>query len=208
MAYLIGDDIDDRTISASIHGLVSRSNLDYYRDRLESKVSRVSGFASKWMSRAIDTVRDFDLDGLKDGIDNLRNRYGRRWDADRILGLDTLEDVQQAKTVMRRWMMANTRARKGYYEDRLSGYDGKWNQTEGAVYGDELYDYRNVMQGAEIGDEEEDRFVTYLDILEDTSNDELLTPDQRDFIRHSWDMMEMHLDVSGQDPTSPHKNLL
>lgn len=208
MAYLIGTDVDDRTINASIHGVMSRSNLEFYRDRLESKVSRVKGFASKWMSKALDSVRDFDLDALRDGVDNLRSRYGRRWDADRILGLNTLEDVQQAKTVMRRWLMANTRARKGYYEDRLYGYDGKWNQTQGAVYGDELDDYRNVMQGAEIGDEDEDRFVTYLDVLEDTANDEMLTPDQREFIRHSWEMLEMQLDAAGQDPTSPHKNLL
>lgn len=208
MAYLIGESVDDRTIHASIHGAMSRSNLSYYQDRLESKVGRVKGFAAKWMDKAIDVVRDFDLDGLMDSIDSLRERYGKRWDVDRILETIDLSSLQQSKTVMRRWLMSNTRTRRLYYNDQIAGYGGKWNQTEGEYYGEDLHDYRNVMHGAYVGTEDEDRFVTYLDILEDTDNDELLTPAQRDIVRLGWEMMEMQLDAGGQDPTSPHKNLL
>lgn len=208
MAYAIHADTDDRSIHASIHGLLSRSNLEYYQDRLRDRVGRATGFASRYLSRAMDIVESIDLGSIRDQVDAIRDRYGKRWDVDRIMETVDLSDLQQAKPVMRRWLMANTRARKLYYGDKIYGFGGDFDRTEGQLFGSDLFDYRNVMQGAYVGDDEEDRYVTYLDILEDRGNDELLSPAQRETIRLAWEFMEMHLDAGGQDPTSPYKTVL
>lgn len=208
MAYLIGDHVDERTLHATTHGTMSRSNMEYYRERLSNVVGRATGFASKYLTSALEVVENFDLDSVRDSIDSIKDRYGKRWDTDRIRDVINLPDLQQSKTVMRRWLMANTRVRKLYYSDKIFGYGGKFDETEGELFGEDLHDYRNVMQGAEVGDESEDCFVTYLDILEDRTNDELLTQSQRDTIRLGWELMDMHLDAGGQDPTSPYKTMI
>lgn len=209
MAFLISEDMDDRVIHASIHGIVDRAGLNYYRDRLRDVGRTATGLSKKFIDRASEYLEDFDLDGIRDGLHALRDRWGKRWDKDRIYEFDEIGDIQQAKSIMRRWMMANPRIRKLWREDKIYGYGGEFtNSWDTSEYTD-LTDYRKVMQGAYVGTDEEDLFITFMDVLAEVDEDvETLSFIERETIRAAWALAEEHLNNGLQDPTSPFKAML
>lgn len=209
MAFLISEDMDDRVIHASIHGIVDRAGLNYYRDRLRDVSRTVTGISKKFIDRASAYLEDFDLDGIRDGLHALRDRWGKRWDVDRISDITGISDIQQAKSIMRRWIMANPRIRKLWREEKIYGFAGEFiNSWDTSEYTD-LSDYRKVMQGAYVGTDHEDLFITYLDVLEEVGDDvETLSFIERETIRAAWALAEEHLNNGLQDPTSPFKAML
>lgn len=211
MAYLIDSSTDDRTLHASMHGLMSRVDFDYFRDQARNAYSNLGSFASSYIDRTRELFDNFDLGALRDGVNAVRDRFGKRWDEDRIRPLYDLVDLQQAKSQMRSLLMVNPRARRLYYEDKISGFNGDFHDEQpNVVEGREQNAYRNIMQGAYVGTEDEDRFVTYLDVLEDPDSvaDFIYSHDERMIIRNAWEVFEQALDDGLQDPSSPHKNLL
>lgn len=214
MAYLIDSSTDDSTMHASLHGLMSSSDFNYFRDRFEqarSIGSRAGSAFSNFMSRAKDTFDNFDLGVIRDGVELVRNRFRSRWDEDRIQPLYNDIDLQQAKSVMRSYLMTNPRARKLYYENKISGFDGEFfNEMPNHHDYEYLPMYQNVMQGAYVGTEDEDRFITYLDVLENPEfiGDHILNHTEREDIKESWDAFNRMLDLGEEDPSSTNSSLL
>lgn len=204
MAYLIDADTCDRTLHATTHGMLSRSDVGFFRDRVARSVKFAGAYVSSYLEDAKELIDNFDFGTLRDKVDAVRDRYGKRWDEDRIMRLTSIADLQQAKPQMQRWLMANTRVRKLFYNDMISGYNGKFFTEEAGLFDRDLTDYRNVMQGAWVGNDEEDSFVTYFDQL-DEDNDDLLSFNDREIIRDAWERMNAELDAGGQDPTSTTK---
>ena len=209
MAYLISEDMDDDIIHASVHGVFDRAGLDFYRRRLADVGRSASAISSRFIERATEYLGRFDLDNIRDGLNSMRDRFGKRHDVDRIRYLDNLSEIQQAKNVMRRWAMANPRARKLWRDGVISGYEGNFIGSEDRSIGTDLLDYRNVMQGAYVGTEDEDRFVTYVDLVEGVEEGyDTLTFNERAVIRRTWELMDELLDEGLQDPTSTYKALI
>lgn len=207
MAYLIDAETDDRTLHATTHGMLSRSDIGFFRERVSRNVKYAANYVNDYLKEAKDLIDNFDFDVLRDKVEAVRDRFGKRWDEDRIMRLTSLADLQQAKPKMQRYLMANPRVRKLFYGNKVNGYNGAFYSDEPGLYGNEHSDYRNVMQGGYVGTDDEDRFVTYLDVLHDDSDD-VLTFNERLVIREAWALMDAELDAGGQDPTSPSKTTL
>lgn len=207
MAYLIDSETDGRTLHATTHGLLSRSDVGYFRERVARNIKYAANYVNDYLSEAKDLIDNFDFGTLKDKVDAVRDRFGKRWNEDRVARLTSLGDLQQAKSKMQRYLMANPRVRRLFYGNKVNGYNGKFFRDEGELYGSDLRDYRNVMQGGYVGTEDEDRFVTYLELV-DEEVDDLLTFNEREIIRDAWALMDAELDAGGQDPTSPSKTTL
>lgn len=124
---------------------------------------------------------------------------GTMWDADEIRYLKALTDIQLAKTVMQRWIMANPVVREMYHAQAVDGYSDTYIDLHPGDIGENHYDYRRVMNGIAV--EVDDRILctTYPDELLDEK--ELSIEEQVDILL-TWDQIEKHLNERKEDPTS------
>lgn len=207
MAYLVTN-VDDDLIHATTHGIMSRDDLEFLRERVDQAQRSASGFVRKYLDVAKDSLARFDFGRLKDRVESMRDRFGRRWDEDRVLSIVDLSGAQNAKPTMRRYIMAMPRVRQLWYQDRLDGYSGLYEDDCPGAIGRDHDTYREVMNGSYVeGEEGEDTFVTYLGVVDD-HGDSNLTHLQREAVRRTWNEISAMLDRGGQDPTSPLRKTL
>ena len=121
----------------------------------------------------------------------------------RIMELGTLQQMQQASSLMQRWMMANPVARELYEAQRCDGYADTYIDMEPGRFGDAHYDYRRVNQGILVFDEHDGGWSApqYCDEL--LEGDRELILEEQVAILRSWDAMNILLAMSKEDPTSP-----
>jgi len=205
MAYLLSQ-ADNDVIHATTHGLINNDDLGFLRERMSSTMRTMGNFASKYLNEAREKLEKFDLGRLRDRVEVMRDRFGRRWDEDRILEVVDLGGFQNAKPTMRKYIMAEPRTRRLYHQGRLDGYGSLYQDDEPDCVGREHTAYREVMQGASVGDEEEDRFVTYLGL--ETEEGHPLSHVERTAVRRTWAEQKAILDRGKQDPTSPLRKTL
>lgn len=203
MAFLVSN-ADSDAIHSFTHGVLSRDDLSYFRNRVHEAARTATGYASKYLERARETLENFDLSGLRRSVDRLRERFGKRWDEDRITALLTVPSLRDAKPTMRRYAMAMPRLRTLYMKGRVEGYDGDFQNDEPGFVGVMHDDYRNVMTGSYIGNEEEDRWITHL--MPD--DEEALDHFEREYVRETWCFQDLVLDEGIHDTTSRIGNTL
>lgn len=207
MAYILTDG-DADVIHSSTHGMMSRRDLEFFRDRLDSTVRSAGSFASRYLQRAKDALDSFDFNGIRDRVEGMRNRFGKRWDEDRILPLVDLSDFQDAKPRNRAIVMAHPRYRKLWYEGRADGYDGLYVDDEKDSIGREHDMYREIYNGTHVeGEEGEDTFVTYFGVVNEYGEAEF-NKDQKDFAQDTHRTLDEILNRGRQDPGSPTRKTL
>lgn len=201
MAYIVSDG-DADVIHASTHGMMSRNDLEFFRDRLD-KVARSAGnFASRYLGRAKEALDNFDFSSIRDRVEGMRSRFGKRWDEDRILPLVDLSDFQNAKPRMRAIVMAHPRYRALWYKGQADGYDGLYEDDERNSIGREHDLYREIWNGVHVeGEEGEDTFVTYLGVM-DEYGDAKFNQNEKDDSRDTHRTLDEILNRGKQDPGS------
>lgn len=208
MAYIVS--ADDDVIHAATHGIMDRDDLSFLRDRMDSAMSSAGGYASSFLKAASEKLANFDLGRLRDRVSGLRDRFGKRWDDDRIVLLATRRDIQNAHPKMRRYVMAEPRTRLLWQQGRLEGYGELYQDDEVGSIGREHTAYREVMNGAYVSEDipDEDHYVTYL-LVQDEHGDEPLTFNEKEMTRHgTWAAQRGFLDEGKQDPLSPIGNTM
>lgn len=117
-----------------------------------------------------------------------------------IINLDTLEEIQQAKPVMQRWIMANPYVREIYHNQQCCGYDGSYVDMYPNDIGEAHYDYRRVMNGMVVEDDEGWYVTEYVEDL--VEGDRHLQFDEQCDILKTWDLAELFMrkkeDVTSQ----------
>lgn len=207
MAYLMETD-DDDVIHATTHGIMSREDLSFLRERMDHAVKTAGSYASSFLSAASEKLSNFNLGKLRDKVEGMRERFGKRFDDDVVSFLSSVGEFQQAKQRNKRYIMAAPRVRSLFQQGRLEGFGDNYFDEDPGVVGRDHTPYREVMNGS--FDEEcvdEDRFVTYLEVV-DEHGDEPLGLEGRVAVRRSWKELYEILDRGQQDPTSPLKKTL
>lgn len=201
MAYIVSDG-DADVIHASTHGMMSRADLEFFRDRVDRVARSAGNFASRYLTRAKEALDNFDFSSIRDRVEGMRDRFGRRWDEDRILPLVNLADFQNAKPRNRAVVMSNPRYRALWYKGQADGYDGLYEDDERDSIGREHDMYREIMNGAYVeGEEGEDTFVSYLGVV-DEHGDAKFNQNEKDTARDIYRTLEEILDRGKQDPGS------
>lgn len=124
---------------------------------------------------------------------------GNMWDTNEIHRLSLMTEIQLAKTVMQRWIMANPTVRNMYYEQRIDGYSDSYVDMHPNDIGENHYDYRRVMNGIAVEDGDRILCTTYPDELLDEKE---LTIEEQVDILITWDKVEQMMREGGEDPTS------
>lgn len=121
--------------------------------------------------------------------------------ADQIWPLDSLEEIRAAKPVMQRWCMAQPDLKQLYTQNRCEGWAETYRPISPDTFGKEDYDYRRVMTGILITDEESWGWSHYLDPI--VEGDRELRHDEKiDIIDHAW-VEVLAAIYAGEDPSSP-----
>ena len=131
-----------------------------------------------------------------------KKAMGSIWQSNEIKELVELNDFQTAHLNMQRWIMANTTVRKLYHQQRVEGYAESYQDPFPNDIGEEHYDYRRVMNGIVVDNENGDGWSAttwYEDLLPDDR--ELEFDEQLDII-YSWENVVALIRKGGEDPTS------
>lgn len=200
MAILI--DGDAMSFRAAAYGAPSRSTVQFLQQQFQDP-SRALMFAnSSFVERARNMFEENYSDAALARLEAVRRSLRKTWDLDDIRPLLSVEEMQNAKPVMQRWIMANPFIRKLYKEGRVAGYGDSYIDHKKQGIGADHYDYRLAMSGfATFNDEDGWTATTY--------GDELLDGDVRPTfaeqidIFQTWCEAEGHLLHGKRDITSP-----
>lgn len=206
IVFCLDDDAD--LIRTSSHGMMSREDLRFFRDRMDTAIRSAGAGASEYLRSAYDNLASFNLDRLRDRVEAMRDRFTKRWDEDRVCRLPSISDFQNAKPSNRRYIMAIPRLRALWQAGRCDGFDGLYDDEEPGAIGRNHTPYREMMNGSYVEEnEDEDTFVTYFGV-EDDEGEQPLTGARRQDLRVNMRTMEEILNRGTQDPTSVKRKTL
>lgn len=95
------------------------------------------------------------------------------WGSDEIRNLVEFHDIQNAKPIMQRWIMANETIRKLYHEQRCDGYQGSYIDTQPGYVGKQHHDWCTLHEGVVKMSEDNDDWSASTISWTDQDNTEL-----------------------------------
>lgn len=199
MAYLV-DDYDPDVMNASTYGMVTREDMSFLQ-RLNESIEPFRDMSSRYLRRSAEIFDKFDFEGIRNKLKTVSRRWGDRFGSDEITLLTSIKDLQGARPRMRKYAMAMPRLRKLYLQGRVEGF-GELFEMEDRIEDTRLYkEYREVMNGSFVGNDEVDEYVTHLDVLDENGFEEL-SAIEKVIIRQGWAAISEWLDENDEDPTS------
>lgn len=124
--------------------------------------------------------------------------------ANQIAPLETVSEIQAAKPLMQRYIMALPEIRKRYHRQLCDGYSESYVDGQPGVVGDQHYDYRRVMDGvvqdAPAGKEDEYEWFARYYADELYEGDRELDAQEKFIVLSVWDLAKEAL-KNGIDPT-------
>jgi len=128
----------------------------------------------------------------------LRKTVGKR-QPNAIYEMDTIEEVRNAQGIMQRYMMAEPSIRKAYHNQRIDGYSDSYIDNFPLAFADSHYDYRRVMDGMIVINNDHWVMNSYIHDTLDGEVDELTLDNKVDII-NTWELARICLEA-GEDPT-------
>ncbi len=197
---IIVDDYDNDVMRASTFGMVTRDDMSFL-SRLNESVSHIGTMTSRYLRRSTELFSGFDFEGIRNKLKSVTSRWDNRFSTDDVFELTSISDLQGARPKMRRYAMAMPRLREMYLKGRVEGFGDAFEMTD-RIPDTTLYqEYREVMNGSFVGDDDHDAWVTHLDVFDEGGFEEL-TPIEKIIIRRGWDAIAEWLDENDEDPTS------
>lgn len=130
-----------------------------------------------------------------------KRAVGSIWQSDEIRRLADIGEMQHAPLVMQRYILAQPYVRKLYQEQRIEGYSGSYRDPFPEDRGEDHYDYRRVMNGVVVEDEDGGwQATTYFDEL--LPDDYDLSLEEQVDILDTWANVVAMIRKGGEDPTS------
>lgn len=123
---------------------------------------------------------------------SMMRAVGGMFHPNKIIYLEDIPSVQQAKPVMQRYIMAMPELRKLYHRQLCDGYSDSYVDHEPGLVGREHYDFRRVMNGIVVETEDGGwQSTMYPDELYE--GDRELEVDEKFAILRGWDLVKAAL---------------
>lgn len=173
---------------------------DYFHSQVTNFNQTLNTYGQQFMAAAKDVYdRINDSSALELARRAIRSAKGL-FQTNLILPLRNIDVLQAAQPTMQRWVMANPMIREMYHDQRCSGYADTYVDVEPNAIGEQHYDYRRVMDGIVVEDENDWHVNMYFDEIREGDR-ELLSSEQFDIL-DTWKIMELFV-KAGEDPTDP-----
>lgn len=189
----------------SLFGNNSSSTQQYIQQQAQSYMqslqnSNLGQFATNAINNVQNLFNFFNNGEINNRIQRFKHQYSTYWDEDVIRYLDNAIAIQNAKTVMQRWVMANPTINALYNDGRINGYSDSYTVSSDYAKADN-YNYRLAMSGVAVEEDNVTKVTSYAQSIEE--NDRLLNVYEKLSIQRTWKQIE-DLISEGVDPTSPN----
>lgn len=180
---------------------VTPSVTDYLTNNFQQFSQRLSDSAQEWYQRAYQLYDNVLGEQALRQAQIIRNNFDDIWSDSSPVYLTTVDQFQEARLIMQRYMMVEPMAREFFYDDRIEGYDGSYTDPYPTFKTEDHPDYKRVMNGVLQFDEDDDWYcVTYLDEL--LSDEAPLDITEQQNVLGAWQWLRNHLERKKRDPTS------
>lgn len=180
-------------------GHLDNNTLNWLQQRNDSVLQTVTGHAREFFHQAQSL---YNMVSSSDAMMLLRNLTAKK----EVVGsfdispLHSLVGLQTANPYMQRWIMAQPDLRSRYLNQEVEGYGESYVNRHGTSVGSGHYDYRRVMDGIVVADEDTFSYTHYYEALPDEERD--LTVFEKVDILRTWNTIQKYLDEGDDDPTS------
>lgn len=134
--------------------------------------------------------------------EGIYNQAMHLMDPNWVKALTTVKDLQAARPVMQRWIMANPEVRNMWFENKVEGYHESYVDAQPGLAGAAHYDYRRAINHMLQADEEAQTWqaTTYHEAL--VEGDRELSHYEKKDISITWDALLHNIRTQVYDPTS------
>nr|DAF07887.1 MAG TPA: hypothetical protein [Caudoviricetes sp.] len=200
--------VDDNAFDTVMFGLPHPGTIRYLENQMMNlqQQAQAYGLSQSFVDRAYESFQSFaSAEALERAKAIVHQHTGDT--LHHVSCLTALAELQTAPINMQRWIMANPYIREQYHANRLDGYSDSYVDFAPGAVGDMHYDYRRVMDGVFVFNEDPEdsvdwTFSTYYEDLENPDTDELDLTEQLQVLR-TWEALEYFVRHTDEDPTNP-----
>lgn len=184
--------------------------LQYMREQAQAVNNYIQQTGNTFAQGVVQTYENFYSDDALRHARAALAKVGSYFQADKIVELKSIYDIQQAQPIMQRYIMADPIVAEMYHQGRCEGY-GYQDPFPGQV-GEANYNYRRVMNGIMVetpatAEEPEDwAFHIYSEDL--MEGDRELDLHEQKAVISTWKRIRYSLAHSMVDPTSKTGEML
>jgi hypothetical protein len=198
----------DETYREMVYGKTCASAIQFVQNQFNQIPTNLSEMGREWYARQKETFLNFENSSAARLAAAAARKIRGMMGENCIRPLCSLADLQQAPTVMQRYVMAQPDVRTLYNRGMCEGYVDTYTDLHPGTVGENHYDYRRVMNGIVVAPGEFDE-VTSESTWHATTYDEDLLPDDNELefdeqvdILQSWDTIRNAILHGKDDPTS------
>jgi len=192
----------DDAFNAFVYPEKHPSGIQYLKEQFNNFTGVLTNTANDFIRASRQQVEKFTSHAAVDFARNMLKSFvgNNTVTTDRVTTLFEINQFQGASIQMQRWVMANPVARELYHAQRCEGYIDTYVDVEPNSIGEKHYDYRRVMDGVMVIEEDNWYFKCYLDELKEGDRD--LTHGEKTDILQTWSRLEYLIALNKEDPTS------
>lgn len=170
-------------------------------EKLSSFGSMVTDFGKSFMDKSLKAFNDFHGSDALRAAQAAMRKAGTYFQSNTIRPLRNIEELQTAPEKMQRYLMADIETRELFHAQRIDGYSGTYVDMHPNDIGRGHYDYRRVVEGMLLDDDENDFKVSYF--FEDPVEGDIeLNHEQKVDVLNAWDLMRQYREATRDDGTS------
>lgn len=199
MQIIQGGDLE---FDSLVYGDPHPSTIQYIQQNVATGFQNlIGGIGDVLNNQLANFYENFNGESAIRAIKSFRRKVEGIFEQDVIKPLFSIEELQKATLVMQRFIMAQPDIRALYHQQRCDGYSSTYIDMQPDAIGDKHYDYRRVMDGLGVVDDEDALNFTYY--YDDVPDDEIqLTLLDKVDITSTWSRIKDFIDQGKDDPTS------
>lgn len=178
-----------------------QSDIDYLRDRMESKISLFDTARTQFSNTLRNTFEAINNSAAMSRARALYRSARSFFDVDDIRSLFDIEDIQIAKPTMQEYIMAEPTIRDLYHRQLVDGYSGTYVDMAPKTIGWGHKPYDQAMHGVLVEDPENDTLGFGYSLDLDLHVDEQITVLEQQHVHETWNYLREYMKTSKIDPT-------
>lgn len=187
-------------------GHLDQNTMGWLGERANTLRANVSNHATNFFNQAVNLYQTISTSDAIQAMRNLVAKKDNSWEVNSIYAATNTEQLQTANLVMQRYIMAEPNLRDLYLNNLTEGYGDTYVNNHGDSIGVNHYDYRRVMDGMLVVNDDSMQFSTFYEDIPE--GDRELTLHEKVDILKTWNAVNIALSENEMDPTSPVGNLL
>lgn len=192
----------DDAFNAFVYPEKHPSGIQYLKEQFNNFTGVLTNTANDFIQASRRQVGKFTSHAAVDFARNMLKSFvgNNTITTDRVMTLFEINQFQGAGLQMQRWVMANPEVRQLYHAQRCEGYSDTYVDVEPKRTGDDHYDYRRVMDGVMVIEDNNWHAKCYVEELKEGDRD--LTHSEKTDIINTWSRLEYLIALNKEDPTS------